>query len=343
MKYLVTGAAGFIGFHFVNKILESECDILILDNLNSYYDPELKLSRISQWGFSKNEIEYGKIIKSPKHWFLRFCQCDLSDRELIMKIFNQESFDYVIHLAAQAGVRYSIQNPHSYIQSNIDGFMNILEGVRNNAVKHTLYASSSSVYGLNTKVPFEEHDPTDTPVSLYAATKKSNEVMAYAYSKLYEIELTGLRFFTVYGPYGRPDMAYYSFTKKIFEHQEIDVFNFGHLRRDFTYVSDIVDGMAALLESAKAGRIMFSTSVKHEIFNIGNNQPVELLEFIRILEKHIGIPAKLRMLPMQQGDVIETCASVEKLNHTTGFKPSTSLEIGLKHFINWYRNYYNIK
>ncbi|MDU5333096.1 NAD-dependent epimerase [Enterococcus sp.] len=333
MKILVTGAAGFIGSRLIQFFSNSDNLIVGIDNINDYYDVSLKLERLSMLNKMKN---------------FRFFKMDLADKEAISALFLEEKFDVVIHLGAQAGVRYSIENPYAYIDSNIIGMMNILEGCRSNPVEHLIYASSSSVYGGNKKIPFSTNDNVDHPVSLYAATKKSNELMAHTYSNLYKIPTTGLRFFTVYGPMGRPDMAYFSFTNKIVQNEPIDVFNNGDMMRDFTYVDDIVQGIIRLIdkppiENPNWSEDQISTSwAPYRIYNIGNNQPIRLLEFIEILEKHLGIVAKKNFKPMQLGDVQKTFADVSDLERDIGFKPTTSLDEGLKKFVHWYKSYYKI-
>ena len=334
-KILITGAAGFIGFHVAKRLLEQGLEITGLDNLNDYYDVNLKKDRLQileqQPGFS-------------------FVKAALEDQSTIEALFDQEKFDLVIHLAAQAGVRYSLENPRAYINSNIMGFMNILEGCRNTSVKHLVYASSSSVYGANAKVPFAVSDNVDHPVSLYAATKKSNELMAHTYSSLFGLPTTGLRFFTVYGPWGRPDMAYFSFTKSILEGKPIDVFNNGQMQRDFTYIDDIVEGIILV-----SGHIPqpdpdwnagdpdpASSYAPYRLYNIGNHSPVELGLFIEIIEQALGKKAKKNLLPMQPGDVLRTFADVEDLTRDVGFKPATTLEAGIDSFISWFREYYRM-
>ncbi len=331
VKVLVTGAAGFIGFHVSQKLLHQGNTILGIDNLNSYYDVSLKKARLQQ-------IE--------THEKFRFYQLDIADRKSIAELFTQHNFDYVIHLAAQAGVRYSLENPYAYVDSNLVGFVNILEGCRHQNIKHLVYASSSSVYGKNKKIPFSTDDNVDHPVSLYAATKKANELMAHTYSHLYGIPTTGLRFFTVYGPWGRPDMAYFLFTKAILEEKPIKVFNYGKMKRDFTYVDDIVEGIARVIDNIPQSQTLNDTiennkgSVPYKIYNIGNNQPVELSHFIEVLEDCIGKKAIKEFLPMQPGDVPMTYADVDELIKDVGFQPNTSLKTGLEKFVNWYRDYY---
>lgn len=321
-KILVTGGAGFIGFHLIKRLLDLNYEVMAIDNLNDYYDVELKEERL-------------RILEKNNNF--SFVKLDISNKEKLENIFKENNFDIVINLAAQAGVRYSIDHPDSYIVSNIIGFYNILECCRNYPVKHLLFASSSSVYGKNKKVPYSTDDKVDQPVSLYAATKKSDELLAYAYSNLYNINVTGLRFFTVYGPYGRPDMAYFSFTKNIIDDKEIKVFNNGDMYRDFTYIDDIVEGIVKLLDKVP---LKDENGVSYKIYNIGNNNPVKISKFIEILEKEIGKDAKKVYLPMQPGDVYQTYADITDLTKETGFVPKTSLEEGLNKFVNWYKEFY---
>lgn len=316
---LITGAAGFIGFHLSKRLLEEGKKVIGFDNMNAYYDVRLKENRLN-------------ILKKYDNFI--FIKGDLADKEAVNQLFEQYPPEIVINLAAQAGVRYSIENPEAYIESNIIGFFNILEACRYHKPKHLIYASSSSVYGANKKVPFSTKDKTDQPVSLYAATKKSNELLAYAYSKLYSIPSTGLRFFTVYGPYGRPDMAYYSFTEKIVKGEPIKVFNNGDMYRDFTYIDDIVEGIFRLLEFIPRED---ENNVQHKVYNIGNNHPEKLMDFIEILEDCIGKKAVKGFYPMQPGDVYQTFADVEDLMEDVGFKPATGLKDGLNSFIQWYK------
>jgi UDP-glucuronate 4-epimerase len=335
MKVLVTGAAGFIGMHCCQRLLARGDVVVGIDNLNDYYDPQLKLDRLAQIG---------------EHARFRFEKLDIADREGIARLFAEEGFDRVIHLAAQAGVRYSIQNPHAYADSNLLGFVNILEGCRHNKVAHLVYASSSSVYGGNVKQPFAEHDSVDHPVSLYAATKKANELMAHTYSHLYGLPTTGLRFFTVYGPWGRPDMALFLFTRAILEGRPIDVFNHGRMRRDFTYIDDIVEGVIRTLDRAPEADPGFDHAVAdpsrshapYRVFNIGNQDPVELMDFIQAIESATGRVATKNFLPMQDGDVPATFADTSALTEWTGLKPSTSVNVGVQHFSAWYRSYYKM-
>lgn len=339
-KILITGIAGFIGFHLVKKLSkDNSLDIIGLDNINSYYDENLKFGRLSELGLSRNEIEYNKINHSKKIDNLRFIKLNIEDTDAILQLFKIEQFDFVINLAAQAGVRYSLKNPYTYIDSNILGFLSILEACRNYPVKHLIFASSSSVYGLNDKIPFNENDKVDSPASLYAATKKSNELMAHAYSHIYRIPSTGVRFFTVYGPWGRPDMAYFLFTKRIINGETIDIYNNGKMMRDFTYIDDIVYGLKKILNKIPKKD---NNKLAFRIFNIGNNTPVNLMNFISILEQKIGMKAHKRFLPMQSGDVVKTYADINALQEEIGFKPSTQLEIGLSNFVDWYRDYYQV-
>jgi UDP-glucuronate 4-epimerase len=335
VKILVTGAAGFIGMHTSERLLARGDEVVGLDNLNDYYDPRLKESRLA---------------RLTPHPAFRFVKLDVADRPGIERLFAEEKFERVIHLAAQAGVRYSIQNPHAYVDSNLVGFVNILEGCRHNQVQHLVYASSSSVYGGNTKMPFSEHDSVDHPVSLYAATKKANELMAHTYSHLYALPTTGLRFFTVYGPWGRPDMALFLFTKAILEGRPIDVFNHGKMRRDFTYVDDIVEGVIRTVDHVAASDPAFSSDAPDpgrshapfRVFNIGNHNPVELMAFIEAIEAALGKKAEKNFLPMQDGDVPATYADTGELNAWTGFAPATSVAEGVGRFVAWYRAYYGV-
>ncbi len=334
-KILVTGAAGFIGFHLSKRLLDEGCQVVGLDIVNDYYDPAIKEARL-------------EILKP--HEGFKFVKIDLADKDSMERLFKEEKFDAVVNLAAQAGVRYSLVNPQSYVDSNLVGFVNILEGCRHNDVKHLVFASSSSVYGSNTKMPFSVHDNVDHPVSLYAASKKSNELMAHAYAHLFSIPCTGLRFFTVYGPWGRPDMALFLFTKAILEDRPIDVFNYGKMQRDFTYIDDIVEGVVRVIErpahpnpdwngdSPDPG----SSYAPYKIYNIGNNQPVELMHFIEVIEDTLGKKAEKNLLPLQPGDVPATYANIDDLVRDTGFKPATPLEVGIPKFIKWYRDYFRV-
>lgn len=336
MTILVTGAAGFIGFYVCQSLLQRGEPVIGVDNLNSYYDVQLKHDRLLQL---KNSTQF------------RFVHLDLIDRPVLNILFSQEKFTQVIHLAAQAGVRYSLENPSAYIDSNITATLNILENCRQYPVKHLVYASSSSVYGLNAKVPFSVNDSVDHPVSLYAATKKATELMAHTYSHLYAIPTTGLRFFTVYGPWGRPDMAPMKFAQAILRGQPIDVYNHGAMQRDFTYIDDIVAGVIKVLDRPAVPNSAWnpaqpepgSSRAPYRVYNIGNNQPVELLDFIAILEKALGVKAKKNMLPMQPGDVTQTYADVDDLIRDFAYKPTTDLTSGIEQFVKWYRGYYGLK
>lgn len=334
-KVLVTGAAGFIGYHVAKALANAGYSVVGIDSVNDYYNIDLKNARVEQ------------LIKLKDFIFLPINLCD---KEELDNLFSEQKFDVVINLAAQAGVRYSLEKPYNYIDSNIIGFMNILEACKQNVVKHLLFASSSSVYGANCNVPFDADDNTDHPLSLYAATKKANEAMAHSYAALYNLPCTGLRFFTVYGPWGRPDMAYHSFTKNIFENKPIKVFNNGNLRRDFTYIDDIVNVISILVNKppvAEPDKVQ--TELKpsesyapYKLYNIGNNNPVDLLDFIHILEDIIGKKAILEKLPMQKGDMYETYANIDSLIAATGYKPKVDIRTGLTHFVDWYKNYYGI-
>jgi UDP-glucuronate 4-epimerase len=322
MKILVTGVAGFIGYHLATKLLAQGNQVYGVDNLNDYYDVSLKQARLQQ------------ILP---HSNFTFDYLDISDRTLVAELFAANDFDVVVHLAAQAGVRYSLQNPHAYVDSNLVGFTNILEGCRHNHIKHLIFASSSSVYGANTKVPFAVSDNVDRPVSLYAATKKANELMAHAYSHLYQIPITGLRFFTVYGPWGRPDMAYFKFVQAIAKNKPIDVYNFGKMKRDFTYIDDVIEAIIRIITKKPLTR---TGQPPYKIYNLGNNQPVELNEFIATIETIMGKSARKNLLPMQPGDVVSTYADIQELITDFDFHPSTSIAQGLEKFVSWYQEYY---
>mgnify|MGYP001629066676 FL=1 len=319
---LVTGGAGFIGYHLSKQLLEYDCTVIGYDNLNDYYEVQLKYDRL-------------KDLEGREGY--TFIKGDLADKETLGKLFQEYSFDIVVNLGAQAGVRYSIDNPDAYMSSNMVGFYNILECCRHYPVEHLVYASSSSVYGANKKVPFSVEDKVDYPVSLYAATKKSNELMAHCYSKLYGIPATGLRFFTVYGPFGRPDMAYFKFAKKIMNGETIQIYNDGDMMRDFTYIDDIVKGITNILPNPPAE---IETGARYKVYNIGNNKPEKLMDYIETLEKHLGREAKKEFLPMQPGDVYQTYADVSDLMHDFDFKPSTSIDEGLGKFVTWFKEYY---
>jgi len=333
-KVLVTGAAGFVGFHLSQKLLDRGDQVVGLDNLTPYYDVSLKTARL-------------KLLRDRTGF--EFHLLDLVERDRIAELLATGQFDSVVHLAAQAGVRYSIDHPHVYGESNLVGFLNVLEGCRYGEIKHLVFASSSSVYGANTKLPFSTHDRVDHPISLYAATKRANELMAHTYSHLYRLPTTGLRFFTVYGPWGRPDMALFSFTKAILEGRPIDLFNYGKMKRDFTYVDDIVQGVIRVLDRTprpvpdwSSDSAPSASNAPYKLYNIGNNQPVELLRFVEVLESCLGISAKKNLLPMQPGDVFSTYADVEDLAQDTGFRPSTSIETGIQRFVEWYRSFYSV-
>jgi UDP-glucuronate 4-epimerase len=333
MKILVTGTAGFIGFHLTNKLLEMGMEVVGIDNINDYYSPELKFARLAEAGISKESKNRNQKVKSTKFPNYSFYRVNLENRDELNRLFETEQFDWVCNLAAQAGVRYSLENPHAYIDSNIVGFANILEACRHNKIKHLVYASSSSVYGNSKKMPLAVSDSVDNPISLYAATKKSNELMAHTYSHLYNLPSTGLRFFTVYGPWGRPDMAYFLFTKSIFEGTPIKVFNHGNLYRDFTYIDDIVDGIVKVLNVPPKPE----NNPPYKIYNIGNSAPVKLSEFIQTIEKAVGKKAVKEFCDMQPGDVYKTFADVSELQKDFDYSPQTSLDKGIKEFVKWYR------
>ncbi|HCM7227210.1 TPA: NAD-dependent epimerase [Klebsiella aerogenes] len=334
MKFLVTGAAGFIGFHVCKRLLEAGHEVVGIDNMNDYYDVSLKQARLD-------------LLKAP---LFSFHKIDLADRVSMEQLFATEKFNRVINLAAQAGVRYSLENPHAYADANLMGFLNILEGCRHTKVEHLVYASSSSVYGLNRKMPFSTDDSVDHPVSLYAATKKANELMAHTYAHLYGIPTTGLRFFTVYGPWGRPDMALFKFTKAMLEGQCIDVYNYGKMKRDFTYIDDIVEAVVRVQDVVPQpnpvwtveGGSPATSSAPYRVYNIGNSSPVELMDYITALEEALGMEAKKNMMPMQPGDVLETSAETQPLYDLVGFRPQTTVKQGVKNFVDWYKDYYAI-
>lgn len=340
---LVTGTAGFIGFHLVKVLLEEGYNVVGLDNLNNYYDVSLKTDRLKETGIT--DVKDHELQQSSDYENYRFIKAALEDKEAIEDLFSSEEFDVVINLAAQAGVRYSLENPQSYVDSNVTGFLNILEGCRHTDVKHLIYASSSSVYGTNKEMPFKTSDVVDHPVSLYAATKKSNELMAHTYSHLFDIPTTGLRFFTVYGPWGRPDMALFLFTKAMVEGKPINVFNYGEMARDFTYVDDIVEGIKRLIPKVSSENEdveQNNSGAPYRLFNIGHGSPVELMEFISEIEKNLGVEAEKNMMPIQPGDVPKTWADVDSLFELTGFKPKVTVQEGIKNFVEWYKNYYRI-
>lgn len=335
MKILVTGAAGFIGYHLTKSLLQRDFEVIGIDNINNYYDVNLKFSRLEQLGIEQTAIsDNHDLVKSSNFEKFSFGKFDIVNLTALEKLFAKENFTHVVNLAAQAGVRYSLENPHTYIQSNIVGFVNILECCRNYKIEHFLYASSSSVYGANSKVPFSEEDRVDHPVSLYAATKKSNELMAYSYSHLYDLPTTGLRFFTVYGPWGRPDMAPMLFADAILKGKAIKIFNNGNMQRDFTYIDDIVEGIVCSLS------ILPVRYPKADVFNIGNSKPINLMDFITIMEKSLGKEAIKEYLPMQDGDVKITYADTSLIQSEKGYKPNSDLELGVNLFINWFNKYY---
>jgi len=351
MKILVTGTAGFIGYHLAKQLLKRGDTVVGIDNLNDYYDTNLKLARLEQTGINREKIAYDKPVISTKHKNYTFIKLDLLDKACLEKYFKVYRFDAVCNLAAQAGVRYSLTNPEAYIDSNISGFLNILECCRNFKIGHLVYASSSSVYGLDKKMPFSEHDIADHPVSLYAASKKSNEMMAHVYSHLFNIKTTGLRFFTVYGPWGRPDMALFIFTKAILEGKAIDVFNNGEMMRDFTYIDDIVDGIVHVIDEPATANTDWdatkpdpaSSQAPFRIFNIGRGAPVNLMTFIREIERQTGHTAIKRYLPMQEGDVKGTYASLSYLEEKLKYRPRISVETGVSRFVKWYKTFYLAK
>ena len=339
MKILVTGAAGFIGFFTSKILLQNGHTVVGLDNINDYYDINLKFDRLKELGIDKNQATiFNTICKSSKDENFSFTRMNLENREELPKLFKIEEFDIVCNLAAQAGVRYSLENPETYVDSNLVGFLNILECCRNFKIKHLVYASSSSVYGLNKEIPFSTEDNVDNPISLYAATKKSNELMAHTYSHLFKIPTTGLRFFTVYGPWGRPDMAMFLFTDAIVNNKPIKVFNHGKMERDFTFVDDIVEGVVRIIENPNSERI--KTNELYKVYNIGNNNSVKLLDFIKEIEINLNTEATKNMLPIQPGDVERTWANVDALIKDYNYKPNTTISQGVKSFVNWYKEYY---
>ena len=333
MKVLVTGVAGFIGYHLAQRLLAEDIEVYGVDNLNDYYDVSLKKDRLAQL--------------HPQAGFT-FQLLDLADREHILQLFQEQKFDYVVNLAAQAGVRYSLENPFAYVDTNMAGFVNLLEGCRRSQVKHLVFASSSSIYGANTKIPFAVGDNVDHPISLYAASKKANELVAHVYSHLYNLPTTGLRFFTVYGPWGRPDMAYFKFVKAIASGKPINVYNFGKMKRDFTYIDDVIEGVIRVMHKppqenpngSKSGSVASNSKAPYKIYNIGNNSPVELMTFIEVIEKALGATAQKNLLPMQPGDVPCTYADVEDLIKDVGFKPTTPIDEGIERFVDWYKQYF---
>lgn len=348
MKILVTGAAGFIGFHLVKRLVNEGFQVIGLDNINNYYSTELKYDRLAELGILKKSVVDHKIISSHSHTNFRFIKINLEDKSAINDLFDIERFDIVINLAAQAGVRYSLKDPYRYIDSNITGFLNILEAARHHSIKHLIYASSSSVYGANTQMPFSTSDNVDHPMSLYAASKKANELMAHTYSNLFGVPTTGLRFFTVYGPWGRPDMALFLFTEAMLKNEPIDVFNHGNMERDFTYIDDIVEGIVRLIPRYPAPNINWTgdnpdpatSFAPYRIFNIGNSNPVKLMDFISEIEKQLDITAKKNMLPIQPGDVPKTWANVDDLFEYIDFRPQVRIEEGIQNFTDWYLDYF---
>ncbi|MAD91841.1 MAG: NAD-dependent epimerase [Gammaproteobacteria bacterium] len=350
MKVLITGTAGFIGFHLANKLIARGDEVVGLDCISDYYDPNVKFGRLNYAGIDQKDIKYNKLTQSTKKANYRFIKLQLEDKDNLDNLFELEQFDSVCNLAAQAGVRYSIENPMAYIDANIIGFINILESCRNNEVKNLSYASSSSVYGLNESYPFSTSDNVDHPISLYAATKKSNELMAHTYSHLYGISTTGLRFFTVYGPWGRPDMALFLFTKAALEGRAINVFNYGEMLRDFTYVDDIVEGVTRIINNPAQPNPEWSgkqpdpstSSSPYRIYNIGNNDPVKLTDFIEAIENALGKKIQKNMMPLQAGDVPATYANVDDLVRDLDYKPSTSVQKGIDNFVAWYREFFKV-
>ncbi|MCC6725921.1 MAG: NAD-dependent epimerase [Saprospiraceae bacterium] len=344
MKILITGSAGFIGFHLANRLAAEGHEVVGLDNLNNYYDVKLKLNRLENAGIDGQKVAYNEPVRSNLHPNYEFIQLNIEDAANLERLFVKKNFDMVCHLAAQAGVRYSLKNPDAYIQSNIVGFFNILEACRHHQIKHLVYASSSSVYGLNEKMPYSTSDNVDHPISLYAATKKSNELMAHTYSHLFKLPTTGLRFFTVYGPWGRPDMSYSLFVKSILEGKPIQIFNQGQMSRDFTYVDDVVEGITRVLERPASGNASWSgqspdpstSFAPYQIYNIGNNSPVALMDMIAAIEEALGITAIKEFMPMQAGDVVSTFADTQRLEDDFGFKPTTTLKQGVQSFVTWF-------
>ncbi|MHC4926208.1 MAG: NAD-dependent epimerase [Planctomycetota bacterium] len=350
MKILVTGTAGFVGYHLALRLLERGDEVVGLDNINDYYDRAVKYGRLANTGIDKDVIEYNKLIPSGTYDNYQFIQMNLEDKDNIDKLFAGQKFDKVCNLAAQAGVRYSLVNPQAYINANIVGFVNILEACRHNEVQHLAYASSSSVYGLNESMPFSTSDNVDHPVSLYAASKKSNELMAHTYSHLFGVPTTGLRFFTVYGPWGRPDMALFLFTKAILEDRPIDVFNYGEMKRDFTYIDDIVEGVVRVIDHPPAGNAGWTgaspdpscSKAPYKVYNIGNSSPVKLMDFIEAIETALGKQAEKNMMPIQPGDVPATWADVSDLIRDLDYQPKTPIQEGVRRFVEWYKAFYHV-
>jgi len=348
-KILVTGAAGFIGFHLCKKLVDDNFDVVGLDNISDYYDVGLKYGRLEELGIKTQNIHYNEIVNSEKYNNFDFIRLDLKEKPKLLKVFEKYDFNYVVNLAAQAGVRYSILNPDAYLESNIIGFYNILECCKIYKIKHLVYASSSSVYGLNEKMPLSTTDNVDHPISLYAASKKSNELLAHCYSHLYNLPTTGLRFFTVYGPWGRPDMAYFLFTKRILEDKPINVYNYGKMERDFTYIDDVVEGVKRVITSIPKPDKNWSgkkpnpgtSKSPFKIYNIGNNAPVNLMDFIEEIEKKLNKKAKKNMMPLQSGDIPKTHADVSNLVKEINYHPNTSIKKGISNFIDWYLDFYD--
>ncbi len=349
MKILITGTAGFIGFHLAKRLLERGDEVVGIDNINDYYDVNLKYARLAETGISREAEKWHTPVRSTKYSGYAFVRMNLEDRDQLMALFEKEKFDNVCNLAAQAGVRYSVENPYAYINSNIVGFINILEACRHHAIRHLVYASSSSVYGNNTKMPLSTSDNVDHPISLYGATKKSNELMAHTYSHLFSLPTTGLRFFTVYGPWGRPDMALFLFTRALLENRPIQVFNYGNMVRDFTYIDDIVEGVTRVIDHppkpSPAGKndVSCSDTAPYKVYNIGNSSPVPLTEYIAAIEAALGKTAEKEFLPLQPGDVPRTEADVTDLVRDFGYKPSTPVKTGIEKFTAWYKTYFGIK
>lgn len=348
MKILVTGTAGFIGYHVALKLLERGDEVIGLDNINDYYDVNLKYGRLEASGIPREKVSYNTLVSSKQYANYQFLQLNLEDQENMTRLFEEIHFDRVCHLAAQAGVRYSLENPMAYVNANLVGFTNILEGCRHQQIGHLVYASSSSVYGMNKTMPFSVDQNVDHPVSLYAASKKSNELLAHTYSHLFNLPSTGLRFFTVYGPWGRPDMALFIFTKAILENKPIQVFNNGNMKRDFTYIEDIVEGVIRVIDQAAKSNAVWSAEepepgsspAPYKVYNIGNNQPVNLMDFIKALEYKIGKEATKQFRPMQPGDVEATWADVSHLKQDFGYEPSTPIHKGIGNFVDWYKEFY---
>jgi len=332
-KVLITGAIGFIGFHLTEKLLSEGFEVVGIDNINSYYDVRLKYAKLPILGIEEENLWPNVLYESSKHKGFKFAKTDITDRFQIEELFRKEKFEIVVNLAAQAGVQYSIRNPHTYIENNITGFINLIDAAKTNKVEHFIYASSSSVYGNREDVPFKETDNVDYPISLYAASKKANELIAHTYGHLYKIKTTGLRFFTVYGPWGRPDMAPFIFTKNIIAHKTINVFNKGNMVRDFTYIEDIIEGINLIIQARK--------KYTHKVYNIGNSSPVNLNDFIKTIESTVGIKAKISYRPIRDGDVIKTNADISAMSLDYNYKPNTSVETGISNFVKWYKKHYN--